>query len=149
MVFKRPLGKMPARFALFYCPYDDVQVERCPNCGVLTELDKVPLVLDLENDLTRMVLRHLCRHCPLCDMLIVGVRDLHEHVDSILGAAGPEDVDNEPLWLGSDFEVIGTVERVDWWRIGPTGKWPQDLSDVMHEFKDCILFVLDDEPWRS
>jgi hypothetical protein len=125
-------GKQPPRYTFFLNPYTDARFSKCPKCEGKTSQKKLPLVIHID-DGGMMVLNKTCRYCPACDLLIV-------HKDEIEAQMAYRSQRAAPEVVGSDYLVIGTVERADWRRGTEGAIMPQDMIEVLHDFKDVVQF---------
>jgi hypothetical protein len=128
------LGKQLPRYTFFLNPYTDVRFTKCPKCEGKTKQKKLPLVIHID-DGGMMVLNKTCRYCPGCDLLIAHKDEIEALLTSYYQQAAPEVV-------GSDYLIIGTVERSDWLRGASGDGTPQDMIHVLHDFNDVVQFKL-------
>ena len=128
------LGKQPPRYTFFLNPYTDARFTKCPKCEGKTGQKKLPLVIHID-DGGMMVLNKTCRYCPACDLLIAHKDEIEAQMASYFQQAAPEVV-------GSDYLVVGTVDRTDWLRGTEGDMMPQDMIEVLHDFKDVVQFKL-------
>ena len=102
------LGKQPPRYKFFLNPYVDARFTRCPLCEAKTRQKKLPLVIHID-DWGMIVLNKTCRFCPGCDLLIAHQDQLEANLATFFDTHKPDVV-------GSDYLVVGTVDRPDWKR---------------------------------
>ena len=128
------LGKQPPRYTFFFNPYTDVRFSKCPKCDGKTRQKKLPMVIHID-DGGMMVLNKTCRYCPGCDLLVA-------HKDEIESLLTSYYQQTDPQVVGSDYLVIGTVDRADWRRGTEGDVTPPDMIEVLHDFKDVVQFNL-------
>jgi hypothetical protein len=128
------LGKQQPRYTLFLNPYTDVRFSKCPKCERKTGQKKLPLVIHID-DGGMMVLNMTCRYCSTCDLLIAHKDKVEALLAEFFQRAAPEVV-------GCDYLIVGTAERTDWRRGMEGGMTPQDMIEVLHDFKDVVQFRL-------
>ena len=126
------LGRQTPRYQFFLNPYQDARFTRCPKCEVKTRQKKLPLVIHV-NDWGMFVLNKTCRFCPGCHLPIVHQDDLEAYLTAFFEQHAPEVV-------GSDYLVIGTVDRPDWKRGTHTPMGTDEMIDCLHDFKDVLQF---------
>jgi hypothetical protein len=80
----------------------DPRVEECPGCKGETLETTVPLVLELEDETTLMVLNHAFLYCGNCNLLITRLHDVELQVESFFLRGAPEGSDCEVLLPGSE-----------------------------------------------
>jgi hypothetical protein len=126
------LGKQSPRYTFFLNPYTDARFTKCPKCEGKTRQKKLPLVIQIDGG-GMMVLNKTCRYCPACDLLIAQKDEIEAQMAFYFQRAAPEVV-------GSDYLVVGTVDRADWRRGTEGAVTPQDMIEVLHDFKDVVQF---------
>jgi hypothetical protein len=126
------LGKQPPRYTFFLNPYTDVRLSKCPKCGGKTGQKKLPLVIHID-DGGMMVLNKTCRYCAACDLLIAHKDEIEAPMAIHFQQAAPEVV-------GNNYLIVGTVDRADWRRGMESDMTPQDMIEVLHDFKDVVKF---------
>lgn len=128
------IGKQPPRYTFFLNPYLDARFTKCPKCEGKMGQKKLPLVIHVE-DWGPASINKTCRYCSRCDLLIV-------HKDEIENLLAQLFEQLDPKVIGNDYLVIGTLDRPDWKR-GVSGKITlQDMTRVLHDFKDVVQFKL-------
>jgi hypothetical protein len=128
------LGKQPPRYTFFLNPYTDARFTKCPKCDRKNKQKKLPLVIHVDEG-GLMVLNKTCRHCPACDLLIAHKDEIETLLATYFQQAAPESV-------GNDYLVVGTVDRSDWLRGMASTVMPQEMIDLLHDFKDVVQFKL-------
>ena len=128
------LGKQPPCYTFFLNPYTDARFTKCPKCSRKTGQKKLPLAIHVD-DGCMMVLNKTCRYCPACDLLIARKDEIEAQMAFYFQRAAPEVV-------GNDYLVVGTVDRADWRRGTEGAVTPQDMIEVLHDFKDVVQFNL-------
>jgi hypothetical protein len=128
------LGKQPPRYTFFLNPYTDVRFSKCPKCDGKTKQKKLPLAIHIDEG-GMLVLNKTCRYCLACDLLIAHKDEIEAHLASYYHQAAPEVV-------GSDYLVVGTVDRADWRRGTEGDVMPPEMIEVLHDFKDVVQFKL-------
>ena len=124
---KPQLGELPPRHTFFLNPYRDERFTRCPMCRKLTKVRKKPYLIHIDPNVM-LVLNMSGRYCPDCDLLI-----LHQDVvEDLMVRAFQE---HDPSVIGSDYLIIGTVERRSW-REGD----PQTALANLHDFREVVTF---------
>ncbi len=126
------LGKQPPRYTFFLNPYTDARFSKCPQCEDKTRQKKLPLVIHID-DGGMMVLNKTCRYCPACELVIAHKDEIEAQMAFYFQRAAPEIV-------GSDYLVVGTVDRADWRRGTEGDMAPQNMIEVLHDFKDVVQF---------
>ena len=126
------LGKQPPRYTFFLNPYTDARFSKCPQCEGKTRQKKLPLVIHID-DGGMMVLNKTCRYCPACELVIAHKDEIEAQMAFYFQRAAPEVV-------GSDYLVVGTVDRADWRRGTEGDMSPQNMIEVLHDFKDVVQF---------
>jgi hypothetical protein len=60
------------------------------------------------------------------------------------GLSGPPIVQQAaPDSVGNDYLVVGTVGRVDWLQCTADAMTPQEMINLLHDFKDVVEFRLE------
>jgi hypothetical protein len=126
------LGKQPPRYTFFLNPYTDARFSKCPQCEGKTRQKKLPLVIHID-DGGMMVLNKTCRYCPACELVIAHKDEIEAQMAFYFQRAAPE-------VIGSDYLVVGTVDRADWRRGTEGDMSPQNMIEVLHDFKDVVQF---------
>jgi hypothetical protein len=126
-------GKQLARYVFFLNPYGDARFTRCPKCKGKTSQKKLPLVIHV-NDGGMVVLNKTCRYCPACDLLIAHKDEIEDHMALYFQRVAPD-------VAGSNYLVVGTVDRADWRRGTEGNMTPQDFIEVLHDFKNVVQFT--------
>lgn len=128
----KKLGKRPRRHYFFLNPYRDARFSYCPKCEGTTRLRKFPLVIHVE-PLNPVALNKTCRYCPGCDLIIA-------HQDRIEAQLHALFAEQNPTLIGSDYLVMGTIDRAVWRRSLKTPMPISELLDHLHVFKDALKF---------
>jgi hypothetical protein len=104
-----------------------VRCTRCPQCDRLTRLRKFALLVGI-NDYGMMVVGKTCRFCPTCEFIIAHQDELEE----LLAASFTT---HQPEMIGSDYHVLGTVERKTWRKGLRDDITPQEVLKHTADFK--------------
>jgi hypothetical protein len=67
------MGALPPRYLFVLNPYVRERFTKCPSCGAVTRIRKLPLVVHVEHpdDPRLLLLNKTCRLCVVCETLIV------------------------------------------------------------------------------
>jgi hypothetical protein len=99
-------GGLARRYNFVFNPYPDQRISRCPLCERKTGQLKVPLLIHI-NPWHLVALNYTCRYCSECDLLIA-----HKHeIEHLLTAMFMQ---RDPMVIGNDYLVMGTMERKAW-----------------------------------
>jgi hypothetical protein len=130
---KKPqLGKLPPLYHFFLNPYENVRFSSCPQCAHKTQRRKLPLFIHVSPE-QPVTLNKTCRYCPKCDLLIAH----QDEIEDILARAFTK---LNPEIVGSDYLVIGTVEK-DTWKRTMQSQLPLEVTlDAFHDFKEVVSF---------
>jgi hypothetical protein len=123
-------GLLRPRHSFVLNPFTDVRFTRCPQCGVKTRIRKLGLLVHVEQ-FGLIVQGKTCRLCTTCDLLIVHQDELEAQLGTALEEKAPEAV-------GSDYLVLGTVERKTW-RRGIREALP--LEEILRSTADFASYV--------
>ena len=132
------LGSLPARYSFVLNPDVRERFTKCPKCDAPTRARKLPLVIHVNHDdgPRLVLLNKSCRLCLLCETLIVHQPEL-EHV---VAAAG--------LGAGSEYDVLGTLDRRTW-RRGFVGEAQlADIREHMADFKKYLRVEVTPAHWE-
>lgn len=128
----RQFGKQSPRYDFFLNMYQDTRFTTCPRCGIKTRPRKFSLVIYVNPRYTT-ILEKMCRFCYACSLLIVHQDQLEEQFVTQLLTINPEAI-------GNDYQVVGTLERVEW---NPGKQEPlsfEQVREYLHDFKEVITF---------
>jgi hypothetical protein len=128
------LGELEPRYNFFLNPYPEFRFTRCPQGEKKTRQRKLPLFIHVD-PMFPLILNKTCRYCPDCDLLIAHQDELEGLLTSIFSQRSPE-------MIGTDYLVLGTVER-DFWKQGT--RQAQDIQAMeqkLHEFKQHLEFEI-------
>ncbi len=128
----RQLGKQSPRYDFFLNTYRDARFTTCPRCNIKTRSRKFSLVMNVEPEYT-IILDKMCRFCPPCGLLIVHQDQLEAHLLFRFMTIKPEA-------LGSDYRVIGTLDRAEWNREKQDPLSYEQLIEHLHDFKEIDTF---------
>ena len=126
------LGKQPPRYRFFLNPYQDARFSACPQCSQKTGQRKLPLFIHIEPK-QPLLLNKTCRYCPHCDLLIAHKDEVDAVIIRFFTVLDPD-------LVGNKYLVIGTVDRADWKRIDREELPIQDTIEVLHDFKEVVVF---------
>jgi len=126
------LGKLPVKHTFFLNPYEDVRFTVCPQCEGKTRIRKFPFVIHIDPMLL-MTLHMSGPYCAKCDLII-----LHQdRVEELLTVACER---HDPLLIGNDYLIIGTVEKAFWLKASKKSGTYQEMFDNLHDFKQVLTF---------
>lgn len=100
------IGKLPPRHSFALNPHKEARCTKCPQCEQPTRLRKFALLIGVEG-FGLIVLGKTCRFCPACDFIIAH----QDELESLLAASFST---HQPELMGSQYHIIGTVERTTW-----------------------------------
>ncbi len=127
------LGKLVPQFKFFLNPYTDVRfTTACPGCSGRTKQRKLPLAIHVHG-WGMVMLNKTCRFCPYCDLLIAHKDEIDAHLDQLRSQMAPG-------VLGTDYLVMGTVERNDWRRGLAKPLSAAEMIEALHDFKGHLQF---------
>jgi len=130
---KKPqLVKLPPLYRFFLNPYKGVRFSSCPQCTHKTQRRKLPLFIHVSPE-QPVTLNKTCRYCPNCDLLIAQQDEIEDILVRAFTKLNPEIV-------GSDYLVIGTVEKATWKRTMQSQLPTQVTLDALHDFKEVVSF---------
>lgn len=135
----RQLGKMPRKHIFILNPYTDARFTRCPMCEEKTKLRKFALFIHID-PMKPLVLGKTCRYCPDCDLLIVHQDELEAQLEAIFA-------ERDPDLVGSDYLVMGTVERKTWREGLKEVKTITEMLAHLHDFKEVRTLELRPPGW--
>lgn len=126
---KTQFGGLKPKYSFILNPYPDRRISSCPLCEHKTGQRKIPLLINIAlSDF--LALNYTCRYCKDCDLLIA-----HKHeIEHILTAMFLE---VEPQIIGSDYLIIGTVEK-ETWRKG--SKQPLSIKEMLLNASDFATY---------
>lgn len=131
-VKKPQLGKLPPLYRFFLNPYNDVRFSSCPQCANKTRQRKLPLFIHVSPG-QPVTLNKTCRYCANCDLLIAHQDEIEDILARAFSKLNPEIV-------GSDYMVIGTVEKATWKRTMQSQLPLEVTLDALHDFKEVVSF---------
>ncbi len=131
---KKQLGKLTPRYRVFFNPYKYERLTTCPQCRNKTRLRKYLLLIHVD-PVQLVMLYKPCRYCPLCDLLIIHKHEIEDSLTKLLTARIPE-------LVGNDHLVVGTIDRADLKRMTPEQLIPPDIFEILHDFKEAVIFEL-------
>ncbi len=126
------LGKQPPRYRFFLNTYRDVRFSTCPQCSKKMGQRKLPLFIHIDPG-QPLLLNKTCRYCSHCDLLIAHRDELDQLITRAFPVLDSETVSNQYL-------VIGTVDRTDWRRIDQQKLSVQATIEVLHDFREVVIF---------
>ena len=130
---KPRLGELPPRYSLFLNPYTDVRFSSsCPGCSGKTRQRKLPLAIHVD-DWGMVILNKTCRFCPYCELLIAHQDEIEAHLAQLFAQIAPDA-------MGSDYLIMGTVERKQWRRGLTSPLSNSEMIEALHDFKDHLHF---------
>ena len=130
---KPRLGKLPPLYKLFLNPYTDQRfTSSCPGCSGKTRQRKLPLAIHVD-DWGMVILNKTCRFCPYCELLIAHRDQIEAHLVQLFARIAPDAV-------GSDYLIVGTVERKQWRRGMSSPLTNLEMLEALHDFKDHLRF---------
>jgi hypothetical protein len=100
---------------------------------------KVPLFIHVD-PMNPVILGYTCRYCPDCDLLVAH-QDEIEHLLASLFA------ERDPSVIGSDYRVMGTVERKMWREGMKTNKGIGEMLESLHDFKEVLQLGYQPPGW--
>lgn len=129
MAMKARFGDLPPRYSFMLNPYPEYRLSRCPVCEEKSGQRKTPLLIHVDpNHL--IALNYTCRYCRNCDLLIAHKFDV-EHILTELFRQ------HDPEIIGSDYLIIGTVEK-SVWREGL--EQPKAIADMLPHARDFAKY---------
>jgi tetratricopeptide (TPR) repeat protein len=128
----RQLGKQSPRYDFFLNTYQDTRFTTCPRCGIKTRPRKFSLVVNVNPSYTT-ILDKICRFCYICSLLIVHRDQLEEQLASQFMIINPQAI-------GNDYQVIGTLDRVEWNKGKQDPLSFEQLREYLHDFKEVVTF---------
>lgn len=105
---RRNIGKRKPRYTFILNPYSDVRVSKCPICNRPTHPRKFPLFISV-GDWGPMVLGKTCRYCTKCELIIAHKDELEHELTIAFEKLDPKEI-------GSEYHVLGTLDRNAWTR---------------------------------
>lgn len=134
------LGMQPPRYHFFLNPQSEHRFTRCPQCGGPTRARKFALLIYLKKA-GMVALGKTCRYCEKCEIIIAHQLEIEDLMADLFEQVGPR-------VIGSDYLVLGTVERAAW----RTGKSePMTVDDMLRhvaDFKGYLDVTYDPGGWR-
>ena len=124
---KNQFGFLDPKYNYSLNPYPDLRFSKCPVCEGKTGQRKLPLLIHVDPK-HLIALNYTNRYCHRCDMLI-GHRHEIEHLLTEVF------FQYNPMVIGNDYLLIGTVEKKAW-REGLSQ--PQPINETLphvHDFK--------------
>src|SRR5918912_4177948 len=107
------IGKLRPRYSFMLNPYPDVRLSKCPKCQKLTHLRKFALFIHIDK-WGPIALGKTCRYCSRCELIMAHQNELEAELAYSFSQIAPE-------VIGSDYMVLGTVEKKVW-QAGVRGK---------------------------
>jgi hypothetical protein len=135
----RRLGKLPPMYRFILNPHAETRVSKCPSCEQRMHQRKVPLFIHVD-PVIPVILGYTCRYCPECDLLVAH-QDEIEHLLANLFA------ERDPSAIGSDYLVMGTVERPLWREGMKIDKGIGELLENLHDFKEVLQLGYQPAGW--
>jgi len=125
-------GHLPPQHDFFLNPHPDARFTRCPQCDAKTKLRK-KLLFILIAPAQPLCLNKTCRYCPDCDLLIAHQDELDNLILKVCQA-------HSSLAAGSDYLVVGTVDRKHWKAGDRPVESIADIFAAVHDFKRYLSF---------
>jgi len=126
------IGKQPPQYNFFLNPYQDFRFTSCPKCDRKTGQRKLPLLIFVQQAYP-VALNYTCRYCADCDLLIARRDEIEGHLTRLFAQLAPE-------VIGSDYLVIGTLDRADWKRGVQKPLDFDEMEEALHDFKHVWNF---------
>ncbi len=98
----------PPYTSFFLNPYIETRCWRCPVCTANTRQRTVPLVIRMTPQ-RALALKHTCRYCPACDLLIAHQDEVEIALETVLA-------DRTAASAFKDDQIAGTLDRPDFQR---------------------------------
>jgi hypothetical protein len=124
---KYQYGDLSPQYHFALNPYSDLKCSKCPDCRQRTGQRKLPLLLFIKPSHS-LVLNFTCRYCAPCDMLICHQGDLEHELATICER-------RDPLAIGNDYFVLGTLEKRVWREGLAQARSISDLLPQLHDFR--------------
>jgi len=138
MAKKFQFGGLPPSHSFMLNPYPDQRIGRCPLCEQKSKQRKIPLLIHIVPQ-HLIALNYTCRYCQGCDLLIA-----HKHeIEHLLTELFRQ---NDPDAIGTDYLIIGTVEK-NIWREGL--KQSKSLDEMLPHASDFATYYKDLQLRRS
>lgn len=136
------VGKLPPRYKFMLNPFVDTRLSSCPKCERLTYPRKFPLLLHV-GGFGLMTLGKTCKYCPRCELIMCHQDELEGELYLSFGKLKPE-------VIGSEYFVLGTVERKTWKQglADPRGLTLDGLLEHASDFKKYVDLEFDPGGWR-
>jgi len=100
---------------------------------------KLPLFIHVD-PMNPVVLNYTCRYCPDCDLLIAH----QDQIEELLAALFAE---LDPLVIGNDYLIMGTVERQAWREGVKQPKGIPEMLEHLHVFKEVRTVLVQPGGW--
>jgi hypothetical protein len=136
---RQRLGDLPARYSFLLNPYVDERLSKCPKCKKLTHMRKFPLFIAI-GKVGPLVLGKTCRYCSRCELIMAHKDELDAEVQHALALRMPEAV-------GSDYMVLGTMDRKVWQRSLQGGQLLGEAMKHVAEFKKHLTLHVEAGGW--
>ena len=136
---RKRLGDLPPRYSFLLNPYTDQRLSKCPKCGKLTFLRKFPLFIHVQG-VGPLVLGKTCRYCAKCELIMAHKDELDAEVQHALAKRMPEAV-------GSEYMVLGTMERRAWQRSLEGGQPLEEAMKHVAEIKKHLVLEVEPGGW--
>ncbi len=133
-------GRLPPRYGFALNPHKEMRCTRCPRCEQPTRLRKFALLIGVK-DLGMLVVGKTCRFCPPCEFIIVHQDELEVLLATSLAGDRPE-------LIGSDYYVLGTVERKTWRKGLRAAATPEEVLDHTADFEKEFDLHYEPGGWR-
>lgn len=135
------LGKLPPQYRFFLNHYQEFRFTRCPECDRPMKVRKYPFLVHVD-PLHLLMVNMPARYCPVCDLLILHHDKLGERLVAGL-------LPRDPDVIGSEYLVLGTVER-EAWRDSRKIEYDWKMAlDNLHDFKEVVLIEVEYSDWES
>lgn len=132
------MGALSPRYAFVLNPYADTRFSTCPRCKSKTRVRKIPLVIHVEVEPTRLVaLRKTCRLCVVCETIIVQQAEIEPLIAASVRAA-----------ITPGYLVLGTVEARAW-RRGLTSVPIAAMVQHIADFKTYVRLEITPQHWKK
>ncbi len=132
MAKKFQFGGLPPSHSFMLNPYPDQSIWRCPLCEQKSKQRKTPLLIHIVPRYL-IALNYTCRYCQGCDLLIA-----HKHeIEHLLTELFRQ---NDPDAIGTDYLIIGTVEK-NIWREGL--KQSKSMDEMLPHASDFATYYKD------
>ena len=136
---RQQFGCLSPKYNFSLNPYPEFRFSRCPDCQKKTGQRKLPLLIHVDPK-NLIAVNYTNRYCSSCDMLIGHKEEIEHYLTELF-------LKTDPNVIGSDYIVIGTVEKKAWRENMKEPKALNEMRQHIHDFKSYQNILMTMAGW--